>query len=202
VIAEATRRSALADYADRFAALSATSGRDLAIREIPFLSQINFRADPSDTKLLQGVASSLGGLAVPLAPNTVTSTGDCRMLWLGPDEWLMVGPEGKQDALQDALRVALAGAFGSIVDVSANRTVLELRGIKARALLAHGLPIDLDERTFGPGRCAQALLAKAQVIIERRDGQAFHLYLRSTFAGYAADWLLDAATDPSLTSGY
>lgn len=202
MIAEATRHSALADYADRFAALTAASGGGLSIRELPFLSQVNFRADPSDTKLMQGVASSLGGLALPLAPNTVTSTGDHRALWLGPDEWLLVGPEGRQDAVQDALHVGVAGALGAIVDVSANRTVLEIRGIKARDLLAHGVSIDLDEHTFGPGRCAQTLLAKAQVIIERRAGQAFHLYLRSSFAGYAADWLLDAATDPSLTSGY
>ena len=42
----------------------------------------------------------------------------------------------------------------------------------------------------------QTLLAKAQVIIERRsDDPAFHLYIRSTFASYAADWLLDAAAE-------
>jgi sarcosine oxidase subunit gamma len=193
VIAEAVRRSALADYADRFAALSAPNRGDLSVRELPFLSQINFRADPSDANLMQRVASGLGGLALPVVPNTVTSSGDRRALWLGPDEWLVVGPEGKQDALQDALRVGLAGAFGSIVDVSANRTVLELRGPKARDLLAHGIPIDLDPRSFGPDRCAQTLLAKAQVIIERRDESVFHLYARTSFAGYVADWLLDAA---------
>jgi sarcosine oxidase, subunit gamma len=196
VIAEATRRSPLSQYADRFAALSATIGRDLAIREIPFLSQINFRADPSDTKLMEGVASSLGGLALPLAPNTVTSAGDRRALWLGPDEWLVVGPDGQQEAMKQALRIGLNGAFGSIVDVSANRTVLEIRGPKARELLAHGVPIDLDVRSFGPGRCAQTLLAKAQVIVERRnEEQPFHLYVRSSFASYLADWLLDAAAE-------
>ena len=193
MIAEAIRRSALADYAERFAAMSAASRGDITIRELPFLSQVNFRADPTDTKLMQRVASSLGGLALPLVPNTVTSRGDRRALWLGPDEWLIVGPEGKQDALQDALRDGLDAALGSIVDVSANRTVLEIRGVKARDLLAHGVPIDLDARTFGPGRCAQTLLAKAQVIIERRDELVFQLCARTSFAGYVAEWLLDSA---------
>ena len=72
--------------------------------------------------------------------------------------------------------------------------MLEIRGVKAHDLLAHGVPIDLDPPAFGPGRCAQTLLAKAQVIIERRDeAPAFQLYIRSSFASYVADWLLDAA---------
>jgi sarcosine oxidase, subunit gamma len=201
VIAEATRRSALADYADRFAAISAASRGDLTIRELPFLSQVNFRADPSDASMMQRLATSLGGLALPTVPNTVTSRGDRRALWLGPDEWLLVGPEGKQASFEGALRVGLAGAFGSIVDVSANRTVLKIRGAKARDLLLHGVPIDLDERAFGQGHCAQTLLAKAQVIIERSgDELAFNLYVRSSFACYVADWLLDAASDPSIRS--
>ena len=195
MIAEAVRRSALADYADRFAALSAASGGDLTIGELPFLSQVNLRADPTDANLMQRLASSLGGLALPVMPNTVTSKGDRRALWLGPDEWLIVGPDGKQAALTEALRVGLGGVFVSIVDVSANRTVLEIRGSKARDLLANGVAIDLDPRSFGPGSCAQTLLAKVQVIIERRDEIAFYVYARTSFATYVADWLLDAAAE-------
>ena len=198
MVAEATRRSALADYADRFTALSAVSGGDLSIRELPFVSQLNFRADPTNTDLMERVTSNLGGLALPLMPNTVTPRGDRRALWLGPDEWLVVGPDGKRTAFTAALEAGLAGAFGSIVDVSANRSVLEIRGSKARELLAHGVAIDLDQRSFGPDRCAQTLLAKAQVIIERRDEEAFCVYVRTSFAGYVADWLLDAAADSGL----
>jgi sarcosine oxidase subunit gamma len=98
-----------------------------------------------------------------------------------------------QGTFQGALRVGLAGAFGSIVDVSANRTVLEVGGPKVRELLARSVCIDLDVRSFGSDRCAQTLLAKAQVIIERREESAFHIYVRTSFASYVADWLLDAA---------
>jgi sarcosine oxidase subunit gamma len=121
-------------------------------------------------------------------------------LWLAPDEWLIVGPDGKQAAFLDALGVALAGAFGSIVDVSANRTVLEIRGSKSSDLLAHGVAVDLDPRSFGPGRCAQTFLAKAQVIIELRNEEAtFHVWVRTSSASYVAAWLLDAAA--SISSG-
>ena len=191
MIAEAVRRSALADYADRFAALSAASGAELSIREVSFIPQLNLRVDPNDAALMQRLATALG-FALPVVPNTTASHDDRRALWLGPDEWLVIGADGQQEAIERALHNTLSGAFGSIVDVSANRTLLDIRGSKARELLAHGIRIDLDERSFGPGRCSQTLLAKAQVIIERRsDDPAFHLYILSTFASYAADWLLD-----------
>jgi len=198
VIAEAVRRSALADYAGRFAALSAASAGQLSMRELPFVTQVNLRADPKDAGLMQRLAEALG-FALPVVPNTVASKDDGRALWLGPDEWLVVGPDGQQQALKQTLRNGLDGAFGSIVDVSANRTLLEIGGPKARELLAHGVPIDLDARSFGLDRCAQTLLAKAQVIIERPDETAFHLYARTSFASYVADWLLDAAA--SISSG-
>jgi sarcosine oxidase subunit gamma len=195
VIAEAVRRSPLADYRTRFVDLSAATRGELLLREVPYLAQVNFRVDPNDAGIMQRLASTLG-FALPAVPNTVSSAGDRRSLWLGPDEWLLVGPDGTQNTLQDALRVGLAGAFGSIVDVSANRTVLEVGGPNARDLLAHGVSIDLDPGSFGPDRCAQTLLAKAQIIIELRDDDpAFHIYVRSSFAGYVADWLVDVVTD-------
>jgi sarcosine oxidase subunit gamma len=195
VIAEAVRRSALADYTDRFAALSAATGSELSIRELAFVSQINLRADPKDANVMQRLAEALG-FALPVVPNTVAAKGDRRVLWLGPDEWLLVGPDGQQMAFEQALRTGLNGGFGSIVDVSANRTLLEIRGPKAHKLLAHGVPIDLEARSFGPSRCAQTLLAKAQVIVEGISaGPAFNLYVRTSFASYVADWLLDAAAE-------
>jgi sarcosine oxidase subunit gamma len=76
--------------------------------------------------------------------------------------------------------------------------VIELRGPLARDVLAMGCPIDLHPRGFGPGRCTQSLLARAQVIVYQVDDTpAFHVYVRSSFAGYAADWILDAASEYS-----
>jgi sarcosine oxidase, subunit gamma len=193
VIAETVRRTPLADYRDRFVALSAATRGDLLVREVPYLAQINFRADPNDAVIMQRLASTLG-FALPVVPNTTTSHNDRRGLWLGPDEWLIVGRDGQQEILGQALRDGLNGTVGSIVDVSSNRTMLEVGGPKAREQLSHGVPIDLDARTFGRGRCAQTLLAKAQVVIERHHDGPFHLYVRSSFAHYAAEWLLDAGS--------
>ena len=193
MIAEAVRRSALAGYAERFAAVSAASGGELSIRERPFVSQLNLRTG-TDAAVIQRFAAVLG-FPLPTVPNSVASLEDRRALWLGPDEWLIVGPDGQQAAIEQELRNGLNGAFGSVTDVSANRTLLEIRGAKARVRLAHGIAIDLDPRSFGPFRCAQTLLAKAQVIIECRDESGLILYVRASFATYAADWLLDGLAE-------
>ncbi len=190
MIAEAVRHSPLEGYADRFADLSVAMGGQLSVRELPYAAQLNLRADPKDAGLVQRISTTLG-FALPVTPNTVAAKDDRRALWLGPDEWLVVGPDGEQAALERGLGDALGGFFGSVTDVSANRTLLEIRGEKARELLSHGVSIDLDAHSFGPGRCAQTLLAKAQVIIERRDDSAL-LYVRTSFAIYVATWLLDA----------
>jgi sarcosine oxidase, subunit gamma len=188
VIAEATRRSPLADYSDRFAELSRSSNGSVAIREHPFLSQINLRADPSDASTMQAIREGLG-FDLPLLPNTTVSAGDRTALWLGPDEWLIVGAASQAGVI----RMGLPGS-GSVVDVSANRTAISVQGTAARELLAFGCAIDLDARAFGPGRCAQTMLAKAQVIIQHlAAGPTFIVYVRASFATYLADWLLDAS---------
>ena len=192
MIAEATRRSPLAHHSYRFEELWRSSNRRLAIRELPFLTQVNLRADASLAETRKAVAEAVG-LDLPLDPNTAASGLDRSALWLGPDEWLIVGPAGQAAVIQASIRKAVQGS-GSVVDVSANRTAISVQGKAARELLAFGCAIDLDARAFGPGRCAQTMLAKAQVIIQHLGaGPGFVVYVRASFATYLADWLLDAS---------
>ena len=194
MIAEAIRRSPLTDYAERFAAVfEATSGA-MSIREQQFVTQINLRVDLRDAVVMQRLKSLLG-FAPPLTPNTVATSGDLRILWVGPDEWLIVGGADQAKAIEQPLREAVAGASASVVDVSASRTVLLIQGELAREVLAHGIAIDLHPRAFPPGRCAQTRLVKAPVIIERSADGTFNLYVHTSFATFLADWLLDASWD-------
>ncbi len=85
--------------------------------------------------------------------------------------------------------------FGAVVDVSAQRTVIELAGPAARELLAKGCSIDLHPRVFGPGQCAQTTLARAPVILLPRAENAYWVFVRASFAEYCAEFLLDAMTE-------
>ncbi len=103
MIAEAVRRSPLAEYVDKFAALSADSRGDLSIGEVPFVSQLNLRADPKDAVLIQSFAAVLG-FELPAVPNAVASREGRRALWLSPDEWLVVGPVGQSNRARASRR--------------------------------------------------------------------------------------------------
>ena len=85
----------------------------------------------------------------------------------------------------------------SAVDVSAQRTCLRVTGPRARSLLATGCALDLHPRTFHSGHCAQTAVAQASVILMALDdrGTDFRLFVRTSFAGYLADWLIDAARE-------
>jgi sarcosine oxidase subunit gamma len=166
-------------------------GQSVSLREVPFVSQVNLRLDP-DSEVAARAGEALG-LALPVVPNTTTTAGPWTALWLGPDEWLIVGPDTDAASVEASLRQALGADWGSVVDVSANRTVLELRGPSARAALAKGCPLDLHPRQFASGACAQSLLAKAQVILWQRDDRpTYWIFPRASFAIYVAEWLLTA----------
>ena len=166
-----------------------------ALRELPFLAQLDLRLSADDAAAREAVESVVGPL--PIKANTVDGGAGAAVLWLGPDEWLVVGPPDGETVLEGQLRDALGDTTGgAIVDVSANRTTLELRGPHARELLEFGCPIDLHPRVFGPGRCAQTLLARANVLIWfviDEPEPVYRLLVRPSSAAYVAAWLADAA---------
>jgi sarcosine oxidase subunit gamma len=167
------------------------------VRELPFLAQLDLRADASDAGLMARLTTAIGARP-PTEPNTavVSDDGSRHVLWLGPDEWLIVAEPDTGPALEAAVRRVIGDGRGAVVDVSANRTTLSVSGPRARELLAFGCSIDLDERRFKPGICVQTLLARANVVIVPVGPAvepAFRVFVRPSFAAYLAAWLTDAA---------
>ena len=187
-------RSPLGQARERLAAVTRASGGAVRLAELPFLTQLDVRLDPKGA-----AADAVGlalGLTLPVEPDTVVRAGELTALWLGPDEWLVVGPPGRRD-MESRIREAGGDEPVSVVDVSAQRTTLLVSGPRARDLLAHGCSLDLHPRAFRAGRCAQTTLGRTQVVLVARDepSSGFWVLVRSSFAGYLADWLVDAAVE-------
>ncbi len=183
------RVSPLASAASRFEALPA----GVQVRELPRLVQLDLRFDPIGPA--GAAVAQVLGVAVPRQTCTAAVAGEVSVLWLGPDEWLVVAPADRTDLL-DALEQAVAG-HGAVVEVSAQRTTISLSGPRARDLLAHGCSADLHPSVAPQGTCLQTLLALAGVVLVVRDGSAtdFWVLVRSSFARYLADWIVDACTE-------
>ena len=142
------------------------------------LAQVDLRTDP-------------GHLPFDLPEANTTTTWDgYDVLWLGPDEWLVVGEPGSEDEIVRSLRAVLAGMHSSVLDVAANRIVFDLDD--AFELLSTACGLDLDPTRWRPGMCAQTLVGHAQVILHQRDERTTRVFVRPSFAGYVAERLRSA----------
>lgn len=157
------------------------------------MAGVSLRLDAADATLVDRVESGLG-ISLPLVPNTASGDPDgLHALWLGPDEWLVLGPAGDAPAIESDIRSAAGDAFVVTVDVSANRIAFELSGPTAREVLESGCPVDLHPRAFRAGSCAQTLLARANVLLHQTgDAPRYRIWVRPSFAPYLAAWLTDA----------
>jgi sarcosine oxidase subunit gamma len=137
------------------------------------------------------------GAGLPETANTWVPAGSGRSVWLGPDEWLLTSTTEAPEELESRVRAAVVPLGGTAADVSAQRIGLRLTGARVRDVLAKGCSIDLHPRVFGRGSSAQTTLGLAGVVLlALSDTGEDHLVLvRSSFAGYLADWLLDAALE-------
>jgi sarcosine oxidase, subunit gamma len=189
-----TRSGPLQNWAERLAALPET----VQVVPKPYTAMIDVRVDPTGP-----AAADVGrflGVDLPTTPSTWVETDTARVIWLGPDEWLVTSPFRTPQELEAGLRDAVRGR-GAVVDVSGQRTTLWLTGENAGDVLSAGCAIDLHPRVFRRGAAAQTLLGLTGVVLLALDdtGTSYHILVRSSFAQYLASWLLDAAIEHSDT---
>lgn len=152
------------------------------------LSILNLRGNADDAAFRDGVARALG-LALPTQACTSVASDTLRLVWVGPDDWFVIGPRGQAAALEAGLRQALAGQHVAVTDVSSGYTVLHLSGQPVRDVLAQGCPLDLHPRVFGPGASAGSLFFKASVWLwQTEEAPVYEMLVRSSFRGYV--WLM------------
>jgi sarcosine oxidase subunit gamma len=205
VIEPYLRQSALDHLAlaRRVAGDLGTAAVRLSEKTLP--AAVNLRGDPEDADFLSAVRGVLD-LDLPLAPNRVSASASLAVLWLGPDEWLVVQHDATPEAevrLAARLRDALGGRHASVVEVGEQYCCITVAGARARELIMKGCPLDLHPRAFGGvGHCAQSHLSKSAIILHQvSDEPAFELYVRRSFADYLWRWLEDAAREYGHAAG-
>ncbi len=186
------RQSPLQGWGRRFGDLPEAA----RISEEPFVAMVDLWVD-SGAAGGAAAAGVLGVGALPTTPSTVTDSPDASVIWFGPQEWLICSTTRAGEELEAALRAAVAESGGAAVDVSAQRTTLRLRGAHARDVLAKGSSLDLHPSVFGPGTAAQTMLGQANVVLIplNDNGTDYRILVRSSFARYLAEWLVDAAAE-------
>lgn len=177
------------------AELGERSDGAVALRELEFAVQIGLRARPGSDSA--AALEQVLGLALPTGHGQVTGDPAGRhVLWMSPDEFLAVDVSRQQAPGEgQELEAALEGLPGQAVDLSANRTILELTGPQARQVLEKGCHVDLHPRAFPTGSAVASVLGPVPVILHRYADSGFRVYPRASFADYLVRWLLDAAEE-------
>lgn len=152
------------------------------------LAIVNLRGNAEDPAFRAAVSRALK-LELPIQPCSSVADAVHRLVWVGPDDWFVIGPKGQASAIEAQLRTALAGMHHAVTDVSGGYTVLHLSGTPVREVLAQGCPLDLHPRVFGPGSSAGSLFFKTSIWLwQTEEAPVYEVLVRSSFRGYF--WLM------------
>lgn len=173
----------------------------VTLSERPLLGMINLRGNPADPALAPAVKKATG-IDLPGAVNTVTGkAGGVHILGLGPNEWLVVTPADAEADTHAKLAKATAALHTAATLVGEARTTIRIAGPHARETLNKGCALDLHPRAFGPGRCAQTILARADMALHQVAEDAYDVIVLRSFAEYVWTWLEDAAGEYGVRVG-
>ncbi len=162
------------------------------LRQLPPASRLVLRGG---AQVLDAAADALG-LPHSEAPCRAVRKEGLALLWLGPDERLLIGPaEAAQDVVV-SLQRALAGMPHSVVEISHAQVAFELSGLRAAPTLNIGCPLDLDPAAFPIDMCTRTVFAKAQIVLWRTGPETFRVETARSFAPYVTKILALAEHEP------
>lgn len=173
--------------------MSMGTAATVMIRELPGLSAFDLRVAPGTST--QAAIAAAPGINLPEKPGKIGRRpgGEEYILCLAPDWWLIVGSVELEQKFAP-VRLKDDHHF-SAVDVSGQRTTIEMEGPKVREVLAHLWEQDLREKSFPVGSVSQGLMAKAPVIVVHVATNRYHVMVRSSFALHLWKALTDAAEE-------
>lgn len=164
------------------------SAQQVAISERPLVQKYLVKADLSDRKTANIVEQTFGIGAFP-APNVAIAWSGRTIVWLGPDELLIVHDRDLapvDDMYSKATKHELPCLF---LDVSDQRTIFRVQGAGAKNVLTRGSSIDLRPDRLVTGECRQTLLAGVAVLIHRFEELGYDIYVDQTYRDYLSKWI-------------
>ena len=162
------------------------------LREITTRGMIDLRGFTSDRKFMAAVKAVLG-VDLPKAPRTSNTFGDVKVLWLSPDQWLVLCTRERAPALAIALSTALSGIHSLAVDVSDMRTIIRLEGEGCREVMMKSTSLDFTDEDFTPGYVRRVRFAEIAALFNIVEDNVIDVYVFRSYANYAWDFLLKAA---------
>ena len=167
--------------------------------ELPNIPKINLRGSHLDKNFMT-IVSKILNISIPIEPNTSNNNNNLTIMWLSPNEWLIeINNINNFANIFQNLQNSLNSEKNAVTDVSDNRTILKLSGIKLYKLLSKFMIIDLETVLQKKSSIAQTIFIKIPVLITRnhKDDEeiSINLHCNRSHAEYIYDLLVDGSNN-------
>ena len=172
----------------------------VTISEAGPTGMVTLRADLNDPKVQSALAFS--GREIPQAGRT-TGGDEASVLWMSPDELLMICAYDAADVLVANMVEAFEDTHSLVVNVSDARALFDLagEGRAIREVLAKVSPADMRETSLGVGHVRRTRLAQVPAAFWFTGKDAARLICFRSVKGYVSG-LLAKVAEPGRDVGY
>ena len=165
------------------------------IEELPNIPKINLRGEPNNKDFMKDVVIILNTL-LPIEVNTSVANNDLKIIWLGPNEWLIqFNIENQFQNIFSKLQSTLNPQDTAVTDVTENRTIINVKGNNLYKLLAKFMVINLHEVLKKESSVAQTIFTKVPILIVRnhkdKEEPSIDIHTNRSHTSYLYNLLVD-----------
>ena len=157
------------------------------VRQLGPQGMITLRGDLASDSL-RDVCTQITGQGVP-GPGQANVEGETGVLWMSPDELLVLVPHAQVGDAIARIDTALAGEHHLAVDVSDARSLFAVEGPAAREVIAKLCPVDMAPAAFAPGTFRRTRMAQIAAAVWMEPDHALRVICFRSVDRYALDLL-------------
>jgi len=141
---------------------------------------------------VQSNSVRIDGLEFSLQNSKVSSNKETRILWSGPNTWLVISE--KENIVEIIEEMCNSENF-AVTDISHSRAVIQIKGLQAKEILKKGCPLNFNE--FEKNNCAGTVFHGINIVVDFVDNNpnTFNLLTLRSFGESFYHHITDAALE-------
>ena len=131
-------------------------------------------------------------LEFPLQNSKVSSNKETRILWSGPNTWLVIS---RKENIVEVIKGTCSSENFAATDISHSRAVIQIKGLQAKEILKKGCPLNFNE--FEKNNCAGTVFHGINIVVDLvdNDPDTFNLLTLRSFGESFYHHITDAALE-------
>ena len=138
----------------------AINSDNISLQQNEFIGKINLRVKENDLKARE-VIENYFDYNLPKSSGEVSGNDEGRVLWLGPNEYLILCSDQNKSNIINNLSENLKTSFYALTDVSDYYLTMRLSGPKSIEVLSKACPLNFEKNLLKKNSCAQSYISKA-----------------------------------------